>query len=65
MGFQEIYQVIILQANISEFLPYLTFGIVSIICGILVLFLPETLDRALPETLEDARNLGKKKNELS
>eukprot|EP00057_Strongylocentrotus_purpuratus_P015416 XP_011669890.1 PREDICTED: organic cation transporter protein isoform X1 [Strongylocentrotus purpuratus] len=41
--------------------PLLIFGISSFFCGGIALFLPETLDRPLPETLEEGNNLHKTK----
>ena len=37
-------------------LPYIIFGSSSIIAGVLVVFLPETKGRKLPETIEDGEN---------
>lgn len=37
-------------------------GILEFVTAIIVSFLPETLNRKLPETLEDADNLGISKN---
>lgn len=42
-----------------EFLPLLVFGVVAFIAGILAKFLPETLGRKLPDTIEEAENIGK------
>ena len=39
--------------------PFLIFGVVSLIAGALALFLPETLGQPLPQTIEDAINLGR------
>ncbi|XP_014663280.1 PREDICTED: organic cation transporter protein-like [Priapulus caudatus] len=39
--------------------PLLIFGVLAISAGIAALFLPETKDRELPETLEDGENFGK------
>ncbi|KAM4040440.1 solute carrier family 22 member 2 isoform 2-T2 [Anomaloglossus baeobatrachus] len=47
-------------ANIWKELPLIVFAVIGIISGILVLFLPETKGRALPETIEDAENLHRK-----
>lgn len=44
---------------IFEFLPLLIFGVVAFIAGILAKFLPETLGKKLPDTLEEAENIGK------
>lgn len=49
-----------LQANIAELLPFVTFGAISLIAAILVLFLPETLHQDLPDTIEEAKNIGRK-----
>lgn len=46
----------------SEIYPPIIFGIIPIIGAVLVLFLPETRGHALPETLEDGENFGKKPN---
>ncbi|KAJ8027541.1 Organic cation transporter protein [Holothuria leucospilota] len=40
-------------------LPLLIFGLVSIIAGILVIFLPETRGKALPETLQECSRQGR------
>lgn len=37
------------------------FGVISILAALLVLLLPETLNKPLPQTIEDAINLNKKK----
>lgn len=44
-------------------LPFWSFAILSFVTGILVLLLPETRDQDLPDTIEDAINLGKGKSE--
>lgn len=49
----------ILQANISEVLPSLSFGAISIVAGVLVLLLPETFNQELPDTIEEAKNIGR------
>lgn len=46
---------------IFDFLPLLLFGVVAFTAGILsAMFLPETLGQKLPETIEEAENVGKK-----
>ncbi|XP_073527509.1 solute carrier family 22 member 3 isoform X2 [Phyllobates terribilis] len=40
-------------------LPLIIFGILGLICGGLVLLLPETMGISLPETVEDVENLGR------
>lgn len=55
-----LHQLIIcVQANISSVLPLLVLGILGIVGGVLALFLPETLDKDLPQTLQDGENFGK------
>lgn len=46
-----------------EILPYLTFGTMSILASLLVLKLPETLNKKLPDTLAEAESIGLKKRE--
>lgn len=41
-------------------LPLTLFGIIAFVGGILTLFLPETLNTKLPETVEAAEALGRK-----
>ena len=41
-------------------LPTLIIGISCLLSAILICFVPETLGQALPETIEDALNIGKK-----
>lgn len=42
---------------IFDFLPLLVFGVVAFIAGLLAKFLPETLGRKLPDTIEEAERL--------
>ena len=37
-------------------LPMIIYGVSAILAGLLALFLPETMGRDLPETLEDGEN---------
>ncbi|GAB6019506.1 hypothetical protein CHUAL_001082 [Chamberlinius hualienensis] len=43
-------------------LPYIVFGIFSIIASVIALILPETANRRLPETMEDGERFGKASN---
>ncbi|XP_045196377.2 organic cation transporter protein-like [Mercenaria mercenaria] len=55
--------IVILGESISgamgEALPLIIFGAVSLISGITSLWLPETLNRDLPETVEDGEKFGR------
>ncbi|KAF3423478.1 hypothetical protein E2986_10608 [Frieseomelitta varia] len=44
---------------VSSILPLLVLGTLGIIGGILTLFLPETLDKDLPQTLQDGEDFGR------
>ncbi|XP_011305803.1 organic cation transporter protein [Fopius arisanus] len=46
-------------AIISPILPLLLLGVFGIVGGILALLLPETLDKDLPQTLQDGEEFGK------
>ncbi|XP_012267339.2 organic cation transporter protein-like [Athalia rosae] len=50
---------IVYMAVISPVLPLLVLGVVAIVGGGLALFLPETLDKELPLTLQDGEDFGK------
>jgi len=43
-------------------LPMIIFGVSLLISSFLIFFLPETLGRILPETIEDAENFGEEKS---
>jgi len=42
-------------------LPLVIFGAMALTGGILALFLPETLGKSLPETIQDGENFGSRK----
>ena len=42
--------------------PMLLMGIMALIAGTLAIFLPETVGSKLPETMDDAINIGKNTN---
>lgn len=44
---------------VYEHLPFLMFGATAFIAGTLANFLPETLGRKLPDTVEEAESIGK------
>lgn len=46
-----------------NFLPLLIFGTFAFISGLLAATLPETLGQKLPDTIEEAENIGKKSDE--
>ncbi|BFZ09185.1 hypothetical protein BsWGS_12224 [Bradybaena similaris] len=50
----------LIEGDFSVALPLLIFGGASILAGLLALSLPETSDKALPETVEEAKYFGRK-----
>ncbi|XP_078000072.1 organic cation transporter protein-like [Glandiceps talaboti] len=54
---------LLLMATIWKSLPAMIFGIAAIIAGILILPLPETRGKKLPETMKEGEQFGKKHNE--
>ncbi|CAH1774990.1 unnamed protein product [Owenia fusiformis] len=47
-----------LLSDVSRVLPLILLGIVSLVSGLLALFLPETKGKPLPETIEDGEQFG-------
>ena len=43
-------------------MTFLTFGVFSIIAAVLTLLLPETLDRNLPDTIQEANQVKSRSN---
>ena len=57
-----VLQKIILLGEINKRLPFIVLGGSALLGGIFALInLPETLGKKLPETMEEALNLNKKK----
>lgn len=50
---------VVYLANISQSLPLIVLGVLGIIAGFLALFLPETLNHELPQTLADGEEFGR------
>lgn len=48
-----------MQARIWQPFPLLVFGVLALTGGVLSLMLPETLNKKLPETIEEGENFGK------
>ncbi|XP_060535422.1 solute carrier family 22 member 13 [Cylas formicarius] len=49
---------VVYLANVDLALPLLILGVLGVVGGVLALFLPETLDQELPQTLQDGENFG-------
>ncbi|ESO84074.1 hypothetical protein LOTGIDRAFT_108247 [Lottia gigantea] len=49
----------LVKGDFGTALPLLVFGGVSVAAGLLSLYLPETLDKNLPESIEDAKYFGR------
>lgn len=50
---------IMLLDSLNVKVPAIIFGLVALVSGFLVLYLPETMNKPIPETLEDGENFGK------
>ena len=48
--------VILFQYELIPWLPNVIFGVMCLLAGIMVLFLPETLGRPLPQTIKEVEN---------
>lgn len=61
MGYiaQMIAPFVVYLAQIQQSLPLIILGIMGVVGGCLSLFLPETLDKELPQTLQDGEEFGK------
>ncbi|KAH9642669.1 hypothetical protein HF086_011026 [Spodoptera exigua] len=59
IGLQYAAELLPTVANISQDLPLLILGVLGIAGGLLCLFLPETMDTEMPQTLLDGENFGK------
>ncbi|XP_076466870.1 organic cation transporter protein-like [Babylonia areolata] len=53
----------VLGAEVSMTVPMMIYGLSSIVAGLLLLLLPETLHASLPETAQDALHMDRKKKE--
>ena len=48
-----------LQMNVWLPLPSVIFGVFGVLSGVLTFLLPETLNRKLPDTIQDAEEIGR------
>ena len=59
-------QINVLSSTLNNMrVPFLIFSILSLLAGVLCLFLPETLNKQLPETLSQAKALNSTNNKSS
>lgn len=58
------YKIISFQLSYWSGLPALLFGLTSLLCGVLTLFIPETANCELPDTVQEAELIGKKKKQI-
>lgn len=61
MGYiaQMIAPFVVYLAQVQQNLPLIILGLMGVVGGCLSLFLPETLDKELPQTLQDGEEFGK------
>ncbi|XP_055889284.1 organic cation transporter protein-like [Biomphalaria glabrata] len=55
----------VISGDMAVVLPLLIFGGACVFAGLLALLLPETANKMLPDTVEDAKNFGRKNNKRS
>nr|CAD7603751.1 unnamed protein product [Timema genevievae] len=59
-GLSSLYNLLVCpQAVVNPLIPFMALGVIGIIGGFLSLLLPETLDKLLPQTIEDGEDFGK------
>ena len=56
--FFTLFQDRLIGGDFGKALPLIIFGSLSIVAGLLALLLPETLNKHLPETIEDGEKFG-------
>ena len=54
-----MFQVSLISGDIAKAIPLTIFGVANFIGAALCMTLPETLNRKLPDTIEDADNLDR------
>jgi hypothetical protein len=59
------YVLFYVQNEVMESLPLLLFGAMSVFSGLLALYFPETLNVKLPDTIEEAENIGKQRRSIN
>lgn len=57
------FLIYLLQSALWSPLPLVLFSGMAAVAGLLTLFFPETLNTKLPDTIEEAVNIGKKRKE--
>lgn len=60
-----IYICLYVQDEVMASLPLILFGGISLFSGLLALYFPETHHTKLPDTIEEAENIGKSRRHLN
>ncbi|KAJ8047583.1 Organic cation transporter protein [Holothuria leucospilota] len=55
-----VFPFILLLGNVWSHLPVIIAGAIALMSGMSILFLPETRHSSLPDTMEEAKNIGRK-----
>ena len=54
-----MFQVSLISGDIAKAIPLIIFGVANFVGAALCATLPETLNKKLPDTIDDANNFGR------